>query len=229
MPTGGEVIMHIKIDSKHFNGNKIIQNLHVELLVGQVTAILGPSGIGKSTLLHLLAGLDEDFEGKIDNASQRIGFCFQEPRLLPWLSVVDNLLLVEQQPAKIDRILAVMGLTENADTLCHHLSLGMARRVALARTLLVEPELMLLDEPFVSLDKNRSQQLLHLMIETIRQPHCATVLVTHEPQEAVALSDRIIVLGGTPATIVRDIGVNMTNTERYSVESVADYVETLLI
>jgi ABC-type nitrate/sulfonate/bicarbonate transport system ATPase subunit len=219
--------MRIDIASKQFSDREVLQNLHMQLYPRQVTALLGPSGIGKSTLLQILAGLDRDFEGKQLSLPKNIGFCFQEPRLLPWLSVLENLKLVTKQQSEIEAMLDQMGLAGQSQILCHHLSLGMARRVALARALLVHPDILLLDEPFASLDKPRARQLLTLMLASIRQQQCATVIVTHEPTEAVALSDRILILDGTPATIVRDFPIEMTEHQRHQPKVVSCVVAQL--
>ena len=132
----------------------VLRDVAFSLRSGEVCALLGPSGCGKTTLLRLIAGLDPDYEGRIGFASaDKLAMVFQEPRLLPWRTVLQNLLLAGATPGKtLDDIVAALGLDPHLDHFPGELSLGLARRVAIARAFAVEPDLLLLDEPFVSLD-----------------------------------------------------------------------------
>ena len=218
--------MEINIRGKHFANQKVLEDIHIHLKVGEVIAILGPSGAGKSTLLQILSGLDTHFDGNISQAANTVGYCFQEPRLLPWLSVHDNLQLVAGNTRQdIHKMLNAVGLAEQANTYCSKLSLGMSRRVALARALIINPDLLLLDEPLASLDKQRAQKLLNLIIDLVRGGTTATILVTHEPLEAAALSDRIMVLSHSPATIVQDLKVDLTEQQRRDPQAIKSWSE----
>ena len=197
----------------------VIENLTLEVARDGFTALFGPSGCGKSTLLNLVAGLDRDFGGEIALPEPaRIGFVFQEPRLLPWLTVEDNLKLVladdPQSEAKIDLWLAEMALADVRAVFPTRLSLGMARRVALARAFIIQPTLLLMDEPFVSLDEPTAERLRRLLLETL-SAHPATVLfVTHNLREAITLADRIALLGPAPTRVLREIQVPIPRARR---------------
>jgi NitT/TauT family transport system ATP-binding protein len=182
----------------------LFENLAFELAGGQVCAIVGPSGIGKSSLLQIVAGLDTDFEESITGLGHPIGYLFQTPRLLPWRTARRNLeLVVPDRPGKAAEWLAQVGLTRSENVYPQRLSLGMARRVALARALAIEPRL-LLDEPFASPDEDTSRAMQDLMTTHIRKLCPTTLLVTHHWHEAAALAHRVITLDGSPPRIVDD-------------------------
>lgn len=184
-------------------------------------ALLGASGLGKTTLLNMIAGVDRDFTGEVRFSgaqSPRIAYAFQSPRLLPWRTVLENVTL----PLKGDResverargVLAEMGLADAGDVYPERLSLGMQRRVALARAFALEPELLLMDEPFVSLDETNADRLRDLLAELIERRPTTVLFVTHDSREAVRLADRIVVLEGPPARAVRDVRVELTAEKR---------------
>ena len=182
-------------------------------------ALFGPSGCGKTTILNLLAGLDRDFEGEIERKpSDHIAYVFQEPRLLPWLTVEDNLKLVLDDGIDntdlIDEWLGQMGLLDVRDVYANRLSLGMARRVALARAFVVRPRVLLMDEPFVSLDEPTAERLQHLLLETLDVHPAAVVFVTHSLREAITLADRIVFLTKSPSQIERIVEVPLDAAER---------------
>lgn len=183
----------------------MFENLSLELADGEVCALVGPSGTGKTSLLQMVAGLDEDFIGTIEGRPSGIGYLFQTPRLLPWRTARQNLELV--LPGRAERagdLLAEVGLAGSEDVYPQRLSLGMARRVALARALAVEPKLLLLDEPFASLDPTTSKSMQDLVASQLRRSRPTTLLVTHHWNEAAALADRIVVIDGCPARIVEN-------------------------
>ena len=198
----------------------VIENLSLEVPPRGFMALFGPSGCGKSTLLNLVAGLDPDFAGEVTlPGPTRIGYVFQEPRLLPWLTVEDNLKLVladeAESEAKIALWLAEMGLADVRMVFPTRLSLGMARRVALARAFIIEPTLLLMDEPFVSLDEPTAERLRRLLLDTLRA-HPATVLfVTHNLREALTLADRIALLAPAPTRVLREIPVPIPRERRF--------------
>nr|CAJ01650.1 abc transporter atp-binding protein, similar to blr6194 of Bradyrhizobium japonicum [Methylocapsa acidiphila] len=176
---------------------------------GEVCALLGPSGSGKTTLLRIVAGLDRDFEGGVWLPSpHRLGMVFQEPRLLPWRTVAENLRLAgASEPKSLAEIAAVLGLALHLDHFPGELSLGLARRVAIARAFAVKPDLLLLDEPFVSLDAALALRLrgeLQALVETHK---ATTLIVTHDVEEAISLADRIIVLAGAPGSLIADLAI----------------------
>jgi sulfonate transport system ATP-binding protein len=188
----------------------VLAGLSFALEEGETGALIGPSGCGKSTLMRILAGLDRNFEGSVlipENG--RIGMAFQEPRLLPWRSVEDNVRLAapEASAAEIAALFAALGLAEHRTHFPGELSMGLARRAALARAFAVRPTLLLLDEPFVSLDQALARQLQRDLARLVESRRMITVLVTHDVDEAIALADRIFVLSARPAHVIGEIKV----------------------
>lgn len=206
-------LLSVVIESKRFaNGHDAIGKLTFTAQPGEFVAILGPSGAGKSTLLKIISGLDTDFVGKVPApTSHTLGFMFQEPRLMPWLTVQQNLQLVDKgaQGDRLQRALAQVGLNDCAALFPGQLSGGMQRRVALLRSFLVEPQLLLMDEPFQSLDAPNAEQLrTHLL--ALWQANKPTVLfVTHNLSEALSLADRVLFLTPGPSTIALDLPVDL--------------------
>ncbi|MBD0270424.1 MAG: ATP-binding cassette domain-containing protein [Acetobacteraceae bacterium] len=188
-----------------------VRDLSLRFPAGSVTALFGPSGCGKTTSLRILMGLDTDFEGEVRHRPRRLGVVFQEPRLLPWRSLADNLRIVARAaglpPPPVEELLARVGLPGWGARLPGELSLGMARRAALARALAVEPELLVLDEPFASLDEATATRLRALVGEVLAERGATAVLVTHALEDAAALADRIAVLTSRPATLLRLVEV----------------------
>ncbi len=197
-----------------------LADFHLHVGPGEFVCLVGPSGCGKTTLLNLVAGLDEDFEGAIDPPGRtlRIGYVFQTPRLLPWRSVFDNVALVlDGTPEPETRVLPLLAATGLEDVRAAHperLSLGMQRRVSIARAFAVEPELLLLDEPFVSLDETTAQAMRALLIEVWRTRPTTVIFVTHDLREAVALADRIAVFSPAPARVVAEVPVDLPRERR---------------
>ncbi|MEO5704821.1 MAG: ABC transporter ATP-binding protein [Candidatus Limnocylindrales bacterium] len=191
---------------------------------GQVVALIGPNGSGKSTLLRVVAGLLVPDRGevaidgtKIDGPDRRVGLVFQEPRLLVWRTTASNieypleLAGVEGavRRARVAALLAIVGLEAAASQIPSQLSGGMRQRAALARTLALEPQVLLLDEPFSALDELTRERLnLELLEITARTP-TTILLVTHSVQEAIFLADRVVVLSARPGRVVADIAVNL--------------------
>jgi NitT/TauT family transport system ATP-binding protein len=184
----------------------VLRNVSFSLRQAEVCALLGPSGCGKTTLLRVIAGLDPDFDGRVDRPRpHKIGMVFQEPRLLPWRTVAQNLSLVcDAREIDLSEIVAALRLTEHLDHFPGELSLGLARRVAIARAFAVKPDLLLLDEPFVSLDPALASKLRAELLALVLQQQATTVHVTHDVDEAIALADRIIVLSAAPGHVIAD-------------------------
>lgn len=222
--------LEIDIQAKRFPSadgapaQTVLRDVVLAVEAAQFLCILGPSGCGKTTLLNLVAGLDQDFEGRISVAREpgrdqpRIGYVFQNPTLLPWRSVIENLRLVmaaDQIARGLDlALLDAMGLLDYRDAYPKSLSLGMSRRVALARAFAVEPDLLLMDEPFVSLDESTADGLRRLLLQIWQAKPTTVLFVTHDSREAIQLAQRIIVLCAAPATIVRDQSVALTAEQR---------------
>ena len=184
----------------------VLHDVAFSLRQGEICTLLGPSGCGKTMLLQLISGLDNDFEGRIVLPSpHKIGMVFQEPRLLPWRSVAQNLRLVGSSSENdLAEIVAALHLSQHLDHFPGELSLGLARRVAIARAFAVKPDLLLLDEPFVSLDASLAARLREELLALALKRKATTLIVTHAVEEAISLADRIIVLSAAPGRILAD-------------------------
>lgn len=173
----------------------LLADLYLRISPGDRLALVGPSGCGKTTLLNIIGGLDRAFTGSrlLADPEPRIAYMFQEPRLLPWRTVSQNLRLVCTDRTLAMDLLDEVGLLDAANRYPRELSLGMARRVALARALALEPDLLLLDEPLVSLDPTTAERML-LLVENLLQkrPQMALVLVSHNPEDARRIGARLL-------------------------------------
>lgn len=237
--TGMSYALRAKIVSKCFPAvggappKLVAADFSLEVPENGFVALFGPSGCGKTTILNLLAGLDRDFDGEIDrHETDRIAYVFQEPRLLPWLTVEDNLKLVLDEDvdaaALIDFWLDEMSLADVRHVYANRLSLGMARRVALARAFIIRPRVLLMDEPFVSLDEPTADRLQQLLLDTLEAHPAAVVFVTHSLREAVTLADRIIFLKKSPTTAERAIEISLSRDERRDEQAIDAMRQQLL-
>lgn len=206
----GALALELHIAAKLFGRERrtVLHDVRFAAAPGEIIALLGASGAGKSTTLRIALGLDTDFSGRVIRRCLRPGVVFQEPRLLPWLDVADNIRLVCRGEPDIAALLALVGLPDAGARMPRALSLGMARRVALARALAAAPDLLVLDEPFASLDPGLSAALAASVAAWARA-HGATVLMaTHDLPQALAVADRVLVLAGTPATLAADTPIS---------------------
>jgi ABC-type nitrate/sulfonate/bicarbonate transport system ATPase subunit len=212
-----------------------IANLKLSLDSGEFVCLVGPSGCGKTTLLNIIAGLDLDYDGEVmvahRNVAPKIGYVFQNPRLLPWRTVRENIELVlteTQSPEFIDRLLETMQLTQYQQSYPERLSLGMSRRVAIIRAFVVNPDLLLMDEPLVSLDAPTARQARELLIRLWQQRPHTVLFVTHDLREAITLADRIIFLSAAPMHVVSEIVVPIARNERDNERSIESFRQQLL-
>ena len=211
-------LLSAQVRRKHLGGREILRDLSLRLDEGEIVALVGASGCGKSTLLRLVAALDRDFEGQVwldgravAAPSTAIRIVFQEPRLFPWLTVAQNVGFDGQgtaaDRARVEALLAEVGLEGLGGRLPRQLSGGQAQRVALARALFVQPRLLLLDEPFSAVDAFTRVKLQALLLRLVRTHRIGVLLVTHDIDEAAALGDRVLVLDADPGRIAEDIAV----------------------
>jgi ABC-type nitrate/sulfonate/bicarbonate transport system ATPase subunit len=228
-PDGGPGRLDVRIKAKSYRGASggrldVLGEFSIVLGTGEVAAVVGPSGCGKTTLLRIIAGLDRDFEGSVELPTPgKLGVVFQEPRLLPWRTVDENVRLAAPQAsdAQLTTLYATLGLAEHLRHYPRELSLGLARRVALARAFAVEPDLLTLDEPFVSLDAALAVRLRSELIELVSRRPVTTLLVTHDLDEAVQLADRVILLSPSPARVLAELPIENARSPRSTQELAA--------
>ena len=237
--------IYINITSKVFSkGNnsrqshEAIKNLKVNISKGEFCTIIGPSGCGKTTLLNLVAGLDTDMQGEILFGNKkkveqiRTAYMFQTPRLLPWLNVLENVKVVlnkdQKSNKRAEEILSIMGLKNFLNYYPNQLSGGMQRRVALARSFSSQPELFLLDEPFVSLDDQMANKLRDMLLKQWTNEPTTIIFVTHDLREAIYLSDRIIFLSKPPSRVILDTRVDIRRPRNVDNKEIEIYRKNIL-
>ena len=196
-----------------------LEGIRLEIKEGEFTCIVGPSGCGKTTLLNLIGGLDKEFEGVISvngvspGQGSAIGYMFQSPRLMPWLNVEENVgLVLGREPdkdKKIKELLSEMELERFIYAYPKSLSGGMRRRAALARAFITQPDFLLLDEPFLSLDVPVANRLRNMLLDLCKRHSATAIFVTHDLREAVYLGDRVLFMSGSPGRIVLDLLVDL--------------------
>lgn len=197
--------------SRTFNNGKAgFRNVTFSIKEGEIIGVLGTSGCGKSTLLRVLSGLDEQYKGTFTLENHKVGMMFQEPRLMPWLSVQDNICFGVQSPEQkllAKDLIELVGLDGFESHYPKDLSGGMAQRTAIARSLITEPDVLLLDEPFSALDAFTKMQLQDLLLSIWKNRQATMVLVTHDIDEALYLCDRIFILRGQPGELYAEIKI----------------------
>ena len=202
----------------------VLVDFNFVLGAGEIGVLVGPSGCGKSTLLNILAGLDHDYEGRVTwPKGARVGMVFQEPRLLPWRSVEENVRLAAPQAdeAQLSALFAVLELDAHRSHFPGELSLGLARRVALARAFAVEPAFLILDEPLASLDEALAARLRDQIATLVDGRSVTTLLVTHDMNDAVRLGDRVLLLSPRPARILAEVPIRIPRRARSEAEIAA--------
>lgn len=211
----------------------VISKLYFSIENNDFVCLVGPSGCGKTTLLNLIAGMDHDFQGEIalpqQHTAPAIGYVFQNPRLLPWRTVRENIELASNAaPEVIDSLLAFMNLQHVHNAYPQHLSLGMSRRVSIIRAFAIDPDILLMDEPLVSLDPPTARQVRQLLIELWNtRPH-TVLFVTHDLREAIALADKLVFLSQQPMSVISEIKVPLERTERNDDAKIEAFRQQLL-
>jgi ABC-type nitrate/sulfonate/bicarbonate transport system ATPase subunit len=210
---GDAALLELRIDAKTFlsaDGTpvEVVRGLNLRLQAGSFGALIGPSGCGKTTILRIAAGLDTDFRGKVRTpGSGRLGIVFQEPRLLPWRTVEQNIrLALPARDAAVDltELVEILGLGAHLTRYPGELSLGLARRAAVARAFAVGPDFLLLDEPFVSLDEAVASRLRDELVALTTRTKVTTLFVTHDLAEAIRLADHLFFLSDRPTRIIAE-------------------------
>jgi len=214
-------LLDVVVHDKRFRRRKVLQDVHLDIAPAEIVGLVGPSGCGKSTLLRIVAGLDTRYRGEVlldghplRGLTRDIGFIFQEPRLFPWLTVSENVAFelgrggdhAHHHP-RVVQLLAEVGLAGYERALPKTLSGGQAQRVAIARGLFREPRVLLLDEPFSAVDPLTRVRLQELLIDVAIRHAVTVLLVTHDIDEALFLSDRVLVLGAVPGLSIEPITV----------------------
>lgn len=194
-------VLTVTLDGMTFGDKSVLGPLEFRLAPGETVAITGPSGVGKTTLMRIIAGLEPRHKGHV-RRPEKLAMVFQEPTLMRWRTVADNLAItLGLTPPEIDIALEEVGLAGRGSAFPDQLSLGQQRRLSLARAFAGKPDLLLMDEPFVSLDADLSDEMMTLF-ERLRDNHpVATLLVTHAIPEAARLATRILELTGQPAQL----------------------------
>lgn len=203
-------MLRLRSISHDYGQGAVLEHVTLELAPGRVLALTGPSGCGKSTLLHMAAGLLAPVAGDVENTFRRTACVFQEPRLLPWRTARENIafglkalgLGGAARRSRAEALAQRLGLGDAVAKYPHQLSGGMRQRVALGRALAVEPDLLLLDEPFGALDAGRRAELQEMLLGLLRERGLAALLVTHDVGEAELLGDEMLVLSGAPGRVL---------------------------
>ena len=224
-----------KVFGTQGNALHALDNITLDVAPGEFVCLLGASGCGKSTLLNLVAGLDRPTTGTIDTGAARTTLMFQESALFPWLTARGNVelpLKIRKVPrterrAKAERLLDLVNLTAFATKMPHELSGGMRQRVALARSLAQEADVLLMDEPFGALDA-MTRDVLHEELERVwRETGLTVIFVTHNVREAVRLGDRVILLSSRPGRIVEEYPIGIERPRRFDSFDVAGLAATI--
>ncbi|WP_034328852.1 ABC transporter ATP-binding protein [Alkaliphilus transvaalensis] len=204
---------------KSFEEIDVLHNFNLTISDKEITCILGPSGCGKSTLLNVLAGIIKPDEGNIIDQKKKIGYVFQEDRLLPWKTVFENIKLVNKKASsnRIKALIDMVGLNQFENKYPHQLSGGMRQRCSIARAFNFESELLLMDEPFKSLDYDLRINMVKGLVEIWNKWKNTIVFVTHEIDEAILLGHKVVVLSQKPCTVEDvveiDLPLNTRNLE----------------
>lgn len=202
---------------------QVLDACKLSIQPGEIVSLIGPSGCGKSTLLKIAAGLLDPSDGHVQNHAKETAILFQDHRLLPWKKLAENMgfgfmgrsVAPEIQTARLEKAAHLMGFTKaDMEKYPAELSGGMRQRAAIARALVIEPDLLFLDEPFSSLDVGRRRDMYRLLLGEVSERGCAVLMVTHDVFEALSLSDRVLVMAPDPGRLIRQVPVGLPRSER---------------
>lgn len=215
-------VLEITGVKKVYDSLEVLEDISLYLKQGEIASLLGPSGCGKTTLFRMVAGLTKPDGGKIFlKPGSRVGYVFQDPRLLPWKTVEENLVFVQQnylgeEEARFIReeLLTATGLLDFKDHYPAQLSGGMKQRLELIRALSIKPDLLLLDEPFKSVDTHLKIKLREMILSFWKEEGLSLLLITHDPEEAVLMADRIYLLSDKPGRVIKTLEFNKPQQQR---------------
>lgn len=221
-------MININIEEKSFNEIKILDNINISVEEGEFLSIIGPSGCGKTTLLNIISFLDKDFKGSVNISSSNIGFVFQDHRLIPWLTVKENLLLISKNKdiENINELLKLVNLNDILDVYPKDLSGGMARRISFVRAFINNPKIIFLDEPFISLDYPTATLLKKDFLELCKKFNTTVILVTHDLSEAIYLSNRILFFSKNPAKQILEY--KNSNNQEFNLKKIDELKNQIL-
>lgn len=210
-------------DHRYHPLEQVLDECSLDITPGEIVSLIGPSGCGKSTFLKIAAGLLEPSDGSVTCHAEETAVLFQEHRLLPWKNLADNMsfsfkgraLPKKEQSQRLAKAARAMGFTEaDLEKYPSELSGGMRQRAAIARALVIEPDLLFLDEPFSALDIGRRREMYRMLLGEVRQRGCTVMMVTHDVFEALSLSDRVLIMAPDPGHLVKEVAVTVPLAER---------------
>jgi NitT/TauT family transport system ATP-binding protein len=216
---------------KYYNHRKILSDLSFEVGENEIAAIVGPSGCGKTTMLNIISGLEKEYIGYVEKTSGKIGYVFQEDRILPWLTVAENIKIVNQKGSdkEVQYYIDLVGLNGYEKFYPDELSGGMKQRCAIARALYFGSDFLLMDEPFKSLDYILKQKMLADLLEIHKVQKNSILMVTHDIDEALTVGDKILVLQKNPCKLVREINLKeMKKAEKLNLEEIRKEILDLI-
>ncbi|GAU78796.1 ABC transporter ATP-binding protein [Fusibacter sp. 3D3] len=202
-------MLKIENVSKNYGNGPIFESISMHVKRSEILSVVGPSGSGKSTLLNIMSGILEATEGVLITEAKRLSYVFQEDRLLPWITLKENILFVKDNISDDDltHLIDMLGLAGAEDKYPAALSGGMRQRAAIARAFAYEPDLLLMDEPFKSIDYYLKSKIIEALIKVWEERTTTVVFVTHDIDEAILMADRILVLGDKPTRIIKEISI----------------------
>lgn len=211
------MILKVENVNKRFNDNWVLKDFSLEIGKKEMVCIIGPSGCGKSTLLNIISGIVKPSEGQVVNNSLKTSYVFQEDRLLPWKNVYDNIRIVNEDSTKENclRLIGKVGLKGFEKYYPSELSGGMRQRCSIARAFNYEADLLLMDEPFKSLDYNLRLNMIQHLLKIWESTKKSIAFVTHEIDEALLLGNQILVLSNRPTKVIRKFDIKIQQNERH--------------